>query len=82
MAQVKWTDEADALFDKYIMNAFVEYGRKTSLRWLNERIKMTDKSCFQTEIYVFAVIRLWAVLNSYIITMRKQIRYLLLISGT
>ena len=22
MAQVKWTDEADALFDKYIMNAF------------------------------------------------------------
>jgi len=43
MAQVKWTDEADALFDKYIMNAFVEYGRKTSLRWLNERIKMADR---------------------------------------
>lgn len=43
MAQVKWTDEADALFDKYIMNAFVEYGRKTSMRWLNERIKMADR---------------------------------------
>ena len=43
MAQVKWTDEADALFDKYIMNAFVEYGRKTSMSWLNERIKMVDR---------------------------------------
>ena len=28
MAQVKWTDEADALFDKYIMNAFEQMARR------------------------------------------------------
>ena len=43
MAQVIWTEEADALFNRFVMNAFVEYGRKTSLRWLNERIIMTDR---------------------------------------
>ena len=43
MAQIVWKEEADALFDKYVMNAFVEFGRKTSLRWLNERIKMTAR---------------------------------------
>ena len=35
MAQVKWTDEADALFDKYIMNAFV----KSSYFFLSIRVQ-------------------------------------------
>ena len=43
MAQIIWTEEADALFNQFVMNAFVEYGRKTSQRWMNERIKMTDR---------------------------------------
>ena len=43
MAKVKWTLKADQLFDKYVFNAFLEYGRKTSQKWMQERITFADR---------------------------------------
>jgi hypothetical protein len=42
MAEVRWTLKADNLFGKYMMNAFLEYGRKTSQKWMQERIAFAD----------------------------------------
>lgn len=42
MAKVKWTVKADRLFDKYVFNAFLEYGQKTSKKWMTERIAFAD----------------------------------------
>ncbi len=41
MAQVKWTVKADRLFDQYVFNAFLEFGRKTHV-W-NDTIKTRTK---------------------------------------
>lgn len=43
MAQVIWLKKADALFEKYIFNAFIEYGQATSKKWMTERIRMIDR---------------------------------------
>ena len=43
MAQIKWTVKADRLFDKYVFNAFLEYGSKTSKKWMQERIAFVDR---------------------------------------
>lgn len=43
MAQVIWLKKADALFEKYMFNAFIEYGQTTSKKWMNERIRMADR---------------------------------------
>lgn len=42
MAQIRWTLKADRLFDKYVLNAFLEYGSKTSKRWMQERITFAN----------------------------------------
>lgn len=42
MAQVRWTLKSDRLFDTYVFNAFLEYGQKTSKRWMQERIAFAD----------------------------------------
>ena len=51
MAQVKWTAKADRLFDKYVFNAFLEYGRKTSQNWMQERIAFADRVAKHPESY-------------------------------
>ena len=51
MAQVKWTVKADHLFDKYVFNAFLEYGTKTSKKWMQERIEFADRVVKQPESY-------------------------------
>lgn len=43
MAKVIWTIKADRLFDKYVFNAFLEYGQKTSKKWkdfISQRLRM------------------------------------------
>lgn len=51
MAKVKWTLKADRLFDKYVFNAFLEYGRKTSQEWMQERIAFADRVKKHPESY-------------------------------
>ena len=51
MATVKWTLKADRLFNQYVFNAFCEYGRKTSQKWMQERIKFTDRVAKHPESY-------------------------------
>ena len=51
MAKVKWTIKADRLFDKYVFNAFLEYGRKTSQKWMEERIVFADRVAKHPESY-------------------------------
>jgi len=51
MAKVKWTLKADRLFDKYVFNAFLEYGRKTSQKWMQERIAFADRVKKHPESY-------------------------------
>ena len=51
MAKVKWTVKADRLFDKYVLNAFLEYGRKTSQKWMHERIAFADRVANHPESY-------------------------------
>ena len=34
MATVKWTVKADRIFDQYVYNAYLEYGQKTSNKWM------------------------------------------------
>ena len=43
MAQIRWTVKADRLFDKYVFNAFLEYGAKTSQKWMQERITFANR---------------------------------------
>ena len=42
MAKVIWTLRADRLFDDYVFNAFLEFGQKTSRKWMQERIAFAD----------------------------------------
>jgi len=49
MAQVRWTIKSDSLFDLCVFNAFLEYGQKTSKRWMQERIAFTDLVAKQPE---------------------------------
>lgn len=51
MAQVKWTIKADRLFDKYVFNAFLEYGTKTSKKWMQERIEFANRVAKHPESY-------------------------------
>lgn len=51
MAQVKWTIKADRLFEKYVFNAFLEYGTKTSKKWMQERIAFADRVAKHPESY-------------------------------
>lgn len=51
MAKVKWTVKADRLFDKYVFNAFLEYGQKTSKKWMTERIAFADQVARHPESY-------------------------------
>lgn len=51
MAKVKWTIKADRLFDKYVFNAFLEYGRKTSQKWMRERVAFADRIAKHPESY-------------------------------
>ena len=51
MAKVKWTVKADRLFDKYVLNAFLEYGQKTSKKWMTERIAFADRVSRHPESY-------------------------------
>lgn len=51
MAQVKWTTKADRLFDQYVFNAYLEYGQKTSKRWMQERIAFADRVAKHPESY-------------------------------
>ena len=51
MAKVKWTVKADRLFDKFVFNAFLEYGRKTSRKWMQERIAFADRVVHHPESY-------------------------------
>ena len=51
MAKIKWTVKADRLFDKYVFNAFLEYGRKTSQKWMHERIAFADRVAKHPESY-------------------------------
>ena len=51
MAQVKWTVKADSLFDKYVFNAFFEFGARTSKKWMLERIMFTDRVAKHPESY-------------------------------
>ena len=51
MAQVKWTIKADRLFDKYVFSAFLEYGHKTSQKWMQERIAFADRVVKHPESY-------------------------------
>lgn len=51
MAKIKWTVKADRLFDKYVFNAFLEYGRKTSQKWMEERIVFADRVAKHPESY-------------------------------
>ena len=51
MAQVKWTLKADRLFDKYVLNAFLEYGTKTSKKWMHERIAFADRAVILPESF-------------------------------
>ena len=43
MAKVKWTVKADRLFNNYVFDAFWKYGRKTSKKWMQERITFADR---------------------------------------
>ena len=52
MAKVSWTIKADSLFDKYVFNAFLEYGQKTSKKWMQERIVFADRVAKQPESYM------------------------------
>ncbi len=52
MAKVIWTVKADRLFDKYVFNAFLEYGQKTSKKWMQERIFFADRVAKHPESYV------------------------------
>ena len=51
MAKVIWTIKADRLFDKYVFNAFSEYGQKTSKKWMQERIFFADRVAKHPESY-------------------------------
>ena len=51
MAKVKWTVKADRLFDKYVFNAFLEYRKKTSKKWMTERIAFADRVARHPESY-------------------------------
>ena len=51
MAQVKWTIKADRLFDKYVFNAFLKYGTKTSKKWMQERIEFANRVAKHPESY-------------------------------
>ena len=43
MAKVKWTKKADSLFYQYVKEALWEYGKKTSKKWMDERVAMADR---------------------------------------
>ena len=51
MAQIRWTVKADRLFDKYVFNAFLEYGAKTSQKWMQERITFANRVAKYPESY-------------------------------
>ncbi len=51
MAQIKWTIKADRLFEKYVFNAFLEYGTKTSKKWMQERIEFANRVAKHPESY-------------------------------
>lgn len=51
MATLKWTLKADRLFDQYVFNAFCEFGRKTSQKWMQERIEFADRVAKHPESY-------------------------------
>lgn len=51
MAKVSWTIKADRLFDKYVLNAFLEYGQKTSKKWMQERIVFADRVAKHPDSY-------------------------------
>jgi hypothetical protein len=51
MAEVKWTVKANRLFDNYVFNAFLEYGQKTSKKWMQERIVFADRVAKHPESY-------------------------------
>lgn len=51
MAQIKWTIKADRLFEKYVLNAFLEYGTKTSKKWMQERIEFANRVAKHPESY-------------------------------
>ena len=37
MARIIWDENAERIFDAYIENAYIEYGKLTAKRWLSER---------------------------------------------
>lgn len=51
MAKVKWTVKADRLFNNYVFDAFLVYGRKTSKKWMQERITFADRVAKHPESY-------------------------------
>ena len=51
MAKINWTKKADFLFDKYVFDAYLEYGQKTSQKWLKERIAFADRVAKHPESY-------------------------------
>lgn len=51
MAKINWTKKADLLFDKYVFDAYLEYGQKTSQKWLKERIAFADRVAKHPESY-------------------------------
>ena len=51
MATVKWTVKADRIFDQYVYNAYLEYGQKTSNKWMQQRIAFADRVAKHPESY-------------------------------
>ena len=51
MAKINWTKKADLLFDKYVFDAYLEYGQKASQKWLKERIAFADRVAKHPESY-------------------------------
>ena len=51
MAQIKWTLKADRLFGQFVFNAFLEFGRKTSMKWVQQRIAFVDRVKKHPESY-------------------------------
>ena len=51
MAQIRWTAKADRIFDKYVFSAFLQFGQKTSKRWMQERIAFADHVAKYPESY-------------------------------
>lgn len=38
MAKVVWEEEAERVFEQYVENAYIEFGKSTASRWLEERV--------------------------------------------